>query len=75
MGSLIQQAVSDRTLSMIRVKLRQFSIKVKVTKKVLIENHNIAITGIRTRDHFLTNQEHYQLTTNATTHTPLVLSI
>ena len=33
---LHKQAVSDRTLSMIRVKLKQISIK--VTKKVLIEN-------------------------------------
>ena len=64
---------SYRSGSMIRVKLRQFSIK--VAKKVPTKNHNIALNGIRTRNALLRSPEHYQLSTNATNPTPLVLSI
>ena len=51
---------SYRSGSMIRVKLRQFSIK------VVIKNHNIGLNGTQTQDNLLEGPEHYQLTTDAT---------
>ena len=47
----------------------------KNSEKVLIKSHNIALNGIRTRYYSLGSPEHYQLTTNATNPTTLVLSI
>ena len=64
---------SYRFGSMIRVKLRQFSIK--VAKKFSIENHNIELNETRTRDCLLEGPERYQLTTNANNPAALVLSI
>ena len=57
---------------MIRVKLRQFSIK--VAEKRADQKLNIAPNRIRTRYSLLPGQERYQLTIKATDPNPLVLS-
>ena len=40
-----------------------------------VKNHNIAPNGVRTWYPLFPGPERYQLTTNATDHNPLVLSI
>ena len=57
---------------MIRVKLRQFSIK--VAEKRTDQKLNIAPNRIRTQCSLLPGQERYQLTIKATDPNPLVLS-
>ena len=47
-----------RLSSMVRVKLRQFSIK--RAKKGTDQNHNIVLNGIRTRYCLFGSPEHYQ---------------